>query len=371
MKILISDTNKKWLFHIFLWGSWLYLAISNASDAELYNRTIFITTLIVTTHIPLFLINSEWLIPKVLNKKGIPIYFASLLLLITVFTLLHGFVLDVVNSFLGLPERKGNHPLGAVVAIVMVAAISTGYGLLNYLVVQEKIYHEKQQERLKSELSFLRSQISPHFIFNILNSIVYLIRTKSDAAEPVTLKLSELMRYMLYESENAQIPLEKEISYLENYIELQKVRFEEDVQIEFRISDMELRETEMRNAKSEIKNTAGIAISDRFPEIRNPKSVIVMIEPMLLIPFVENAFKHGVGMVIHPIIDIDLKISKNALSFTVKNKIAPETALEKDESSGIGLKNVQRRLELLYPKKHQLTITNDGEWFEVKLNLTF
>ncbi len=338
MKILISETNKKWLFHIFLWGSWLYLAISNASEAEFYNRAIFITTLVVTTHIPLFLINSEWLIPKVLNKRGITIYFWSLLLFITVFTFLHGFIIDIVSSYLALPQRKGNRGMGAVVAIVMVAAISTGYGLLNYLVVQEKIYHEKQQERLKSELSFLRSQISPHFIFNILNSIVYLIRTKSDAAEAVTLKLSELMRYMLYESENAQISLEKEVSYLGNYIELQKVRFEEDVEIAF--------------------TTEGVATNQ-------------IIEPMLLIPFVENAFKHGVGMVIDPIIDIHLKISEKALSFSVKNKIAPETALEKDESSGIGLKNVERRLELLYPKTHQLTMRNENGWFEVQLNLTF
>ena len=338
MKILISETNKKWLFHIFLWGSWLYLAVSNASDAEFHNRAIFITTLIVTTHIPLFLINSEWLIPKVMNKRGISTYFWSLLFFITVFILLHGFILEVVSSYLALPQRRGNRSMSAVVAIVMVAAISTGYGLLNYLVVQEKIYHEKQQERLKSELSFLRSQISPHFIFNILNSIVYLIRTKSDAAEAVTLKLSELMRYMLYESENTQISLEKEVSYLGNYIELQKVRFEEDVEIAF--------------------TTEGVATNQ-------------IIEPMLLIPFVENAFKHGVGMVIDPIIAIRLKISEKALSFSVKNKIAPETALEKDESSGIGLKNVQRRLELLYPKTHQLTVRNENGWFEVQLNLTF
>ena len=209
---------------------------------------------------------------------------------------------------------------------------------MNYVVTQEKQQQEKQKERLQSELSFLRSQISPHFIFNILNSIVYLIRTKSDAAEPVTLKLSELMRYMLYESENAQIPLEKEVSYLGNYIELQKVRFEEDVKIEL--------------------NTEGGATTQN-------------IEPMLLIPFVENAFKHGVGMVIDPTIDIDLKISENALSFSVKNKIAPETAIEKDSSSGIGLKNVQRRLELLYPNAHELIIKKENGWFEVTLNLSF
>ncbi len=339
MKIIISDTYKKWLFHFFLWGSWLYLAVSNASDVEFYNRAVLVTTLIITTHIPLFLINTEWLIPKVMNQKSIKVYFWSLVLTIVFFIIFHTFILTFVNNLLSAGDKhRGSRYMGGAIAIILVAAISTGYGLLNYLVVQEKIYHEKQQERLKSELSFLRSQISPHFIFNILNSIVYLIRTKSDAAEPVTLKLSELMRYMLYDSEHSHIPLEKEISYLKNYIDLQKVRFEEDVEISF--------------------TTEGDATNQ-------------IIEPMLLIPFVENAFKHGVGMVINPIIDIDLKISEKTLSFTVKNKIAPETTLEKDESSGIGLKNVQRRLELLYPKTHQLAVKNDGEWFEIHLNLMF
>jgi LytS/YehU family sensor histidine kinase len=92
---------------------------------------------------------------------------------------------------------------------------------------------------------------------------------------------------------------------------------------------------------------------------------------MLMIPFVENAFKHGVGMVLDPVIDILLKITETDLSFSVRNKIAPESSEDKDMSSGIGLKNVKRRLELLYPNAHHLDIKNDGDWFEVNLNLRF
>lgn len=339
MKLYLTDTHKKILFHVFLWSIWLYLSLSNVNDDEYYSKAIFVATLIVTTHIPLFLINTEWLIPKVLVKKGIVLYIASLLGLIIVFILIHQVVnnnlnTEIVNKF----QNRGLIPSKGTVALVLVAFISTVYGLLDYVITQEKQQQEKQKERLQSELSFLRSQISPHFIFNILNSIVYLIRTKSDAAEPVILKLSELMRYMLYDSENAQISLEKEVSYLKNYIELQKVRFEEDVDIPLNIEG---------------------------------DATVQLIEPMLLIPFVENAFKHGVGMVINPTIEIDLKISNNALSFSVKNKIAPETVLEKDTSSGIGLKNVQRRLELLYPKTHILEVKNENDWFSVSLNLTF
>jgi LytS/YehU family sensor histidine kinase len=273
-----------------------------------------------------------------LHQKGISTYFFTLIAAILIFTFFHKIIFDWLWSNHNLFPNRGFKFSKSMIALILVAAISTGYSLLNYVVKQEKQIEEQQKEHLKSELSFLRSQISPHFIFNVLNSIVYLIRTKSEAAEAVTLKLSELMRYMLYETENAQIALEQEITYLKNYIELQKIRFEEDVEIQFLIE--------------------GNATTQK-------------IEPMLLIPFVENAFKHGVGLVKNPIITIDLKIKDNALFFSVKNKIAPEKAFEKDSSSGIGIKNVQRRLELLYPKTHQLAIKNENGNFEVFLDLNF
>jgi two-component system, LytTR family, sensor kinase len=338
MKNIISEKYKAVLFHICLWGIWLYLPLANVRDEELYNRSILMVLLITLTHIPFFFINTQWLIPKILDKKGTTPYFWLLILGIAVFSLWHIFINDWVRASLAMDERRKVSSFWSIVPIIFVAAISTGYGLFNYIVKEEKRKQEAQQERLQSELSFLRSQISPHFIFNILNSIVYLIRSKSDLAEPVTIKLSELMRYMLYESENAQIPLEKELNYLKNYIELQKVRFEEDVKINL--------------------NTEGAATAQ-------------IVEPMLMIPFVENAFKHGVGLVLNPIIDISLKITEKELFFCVKNKIAPETIESKDMSSGIGLRNVKRRLELLYPNAHQLDIKNTEGWFVINLNLSF
>lgn len=338
MKNIVSDKYKTVIFHICLWGIWLYLPLSNTRDEDLYNRTIMILGYIVLEHIPMFFFNTEWLIPKILHKKGATPYFWALMVLILVMGVWNDFLSDTLRQFLSHDKRPKGSYFWSFVAPIFVAAISTGYSLFSYVVKEEKLKQEKQQERLQSELSFLRSQISPHFIFNILNSIVYLIRSKSSLAEPVTIKLSELMRYMLYESDNAQIPLDKELAYLNNYIELQKVRFEEDVDIQL--------------------HTDGVATTQ-------------IIEPMLMIPFVENAFKHGVGMVLDPIIDVSLKITETDLSFSVRNKIAPESSEDKDMSSGIGLKNVKRRLELLYPNAHHLDIKNDGDWFEVNLNLTF
>lgn len=338
MRLYIKDVHKKILFHIALWGIWLYLTLINTTDEQYFDKFVLMVVLILSTHIPLFIFNTEWLIPKVFLKKGTTAYIGSLLLAIVVFAFLHYFFLHIVTDLLGMVHTKALKPVKGVIALVLVAAISTGYGLLQFIVQQEQVQQEKQKERLQSELSFLRSQISPHFIFNILNSIVYLIRTQSALAETITIKLSELMRYMLYESENEHIRLEKEISYVETYIDLQKIRFEDDVAI-------------------------------RYSKEGSPGHRL--IEPMLLIPFVENAFKHGTALVRDPEIEVRLNMEQDHLRFKVRNKISSETADNKDSSSGIGLRNVRRRLELLYPNKHQLHIAQDGGWFTAKLYIYF
>jgi LytS/YehU family sensor histidine kinase len=222
--------------------------------------------------------------------------------------------------------------------LIMVSAIASTYGLLLAFIEQESLKEEQASEQMKAELSFLRSQISPHFIFNILNSIVYLIRTKaSEQAEDVTMRLSSLMRYMLYDSDQTMVPLTNELAYLENYIDLQKMRFDGNVDFDFQVKG---------------------------------KADGHMIEPMLLIPFVENAVKHGVGLVDKPFIQVILETTEHGLHFLVKNKKGKEEQVFKDPSSGIGLKNVRRRLELLYPKKHALTILEDDVNFSVDLQLT-
>ncbi|MBI5915376.1 MAG: histidine kinase, partial [Bacteroidetes bacterium] len=270
----------------------------------------------------------------VFRKKGVPAYLLSLVGLMLFFSVFQLFLKEWTIP--GELLHRHFDVFWAVVPVMFVTAISTGYGFIIYLLNQEKARQDEQQERLQSELSFLRSQISPHFIFNVLNSIVYLIRSKSALAETVTIKLSELMRYMLYESGDAQVPLEKEIEYLKNFVELQKIRFEEDVDIRLNIE------------------------GTPSPQL---------IEPMLMVPFVENAFKHGVGLIAGPVIDILLKINGPDLLFSVKNKISPQSDDDKDSSSGIGLRNVQRRLELLFPGRHQLTIQREDGWFSVKLSL--
>ncbi len=193
---------------------------------------------------------------------------------------------------------------------------------------------ERENENLKSELSLLRSQISPHFMFNVLNSLTALARKKSDGLEPVIIKLSQLMRYTIYHAAVQRVELETELEYLQNYIDLQRLRFGQHISITF-------------NKK-----------------VTQPN---FLIEPMLLISFVENAFKHGSVLVSNPVIDISISCSESILKFDVKNKFVPHTA--PNETHGVGLRNVKRRLELLYENKYELIINDIPPWFTVNLTL--
>ncbi len=216
-----------------------------------------------------------------------------------------------------------------ILPYIFIIGISLSYRIVRDSSRREKLRKEKENETLKTELTFLRSQVSPHFMFNVLNTLVSMARKKSDMMEPSLIKLSNLMRYMLYESNDEKISLEQEIQYLKSYIDLQLLRFGDDLILEMDIE----------------RNVEGFEI-----------------EPMLLIAFVENAFKHGVGMVENPFINITLRVDPQTswLTFLVENSISPVES-SKDRSSGIGLNNMRRRLELLYTDRYKLeTREKDG-----------
>ena len=285
-------------------------------------------------NIPFFYLNSEILIPKILKPKGVEWYVLGIIIAV--------FIWGCITIFIRTEIFQRNSAIpsyGVVFQMLFVLAISTSYKIFSDYLANEQKMKDQENERLKSELGFLRSQISPHFMFNVLNSIVSLARKKSDLIEPVTIKLSELMRYMLYEVDEEKVSMEKELKYLQSYIDLQKLRFGNDVAFNFEVINQ---------------------ISNKT------------IEPMLLIPFVENAFKHGVGLIKNPVIDVKLDVQQSHIYFEVRNKVSRQfVEVTKNKNSGIGLVNVRRRLELLYPKNHELTIEEEGEWYEVKLKIFF
>ena len=337
------------LLHLFFWAFLIALPIllgpnTNSNNQEEIRRSyfwIFYMTSFTVINIPFFYLNTEILLPKLLRAKGVIIYLLTLIGAILFMLWIHEELFHWAYSHF----FPGNHSGGGarrgalmrmIFQLLFYAAIGTSYRLISDRMKEDEQVKEQENERLKSELSFLRSQISPHFMFNVLNSVVSLSRRKPEMVEPVVVKLSELMRYMIYETNDSIVPISKELAYLESYIDLQKIRFGDDIQIDF-------------------KHELG------------PKSS--QIEPMLLIPFVENAFKHGVGFIENPTIEIELKDSAKELYFKVANKKGASINEIKDESSGIGLANVKRRLELLYPTNHRLEVLDSGSDFIISLTI--
>ena len=287
-----------------------------------------------------FYYNYLVLIPRFLLRKRLLLYGLLLIAGLVVICFLNVFF---VLATAGIIEH--HHPFSfwhtftfPLYPAVLAFALSSTVRTTSEWYKNERQKKEMEAEKLTSELAFLKSQVNPHFLFNTLNNICSLARKKSDDTENAIIKLSQIMRYMLQDSQVEKVNLEMEVEYLNGYIELQRIRLPESVRVNFLVEG-------------------------------NPEKI--SIEPLLLIPFVENAFKHGVTFQGDTDINISLRISENRLVFYVSNKIARQGEMPGKNGSGIGLKNVVRRLELLYPDRHKLSVTDDGNLYQVELMINF
>jgi LytS/YehU family sensor histidine kinase len=296
-------------------------------------------------------INTVWLMPKYFIEKRYKIYFPAFIVLLLCFAVIMGSYNNwIVHRFPGVDENdftaigiglKGSglswidyyfSILPSLFFLLFTFAI--GYLTQQYFQVrrQQEIIGKKQTE---SELSLLKSQINPHFLFNVLNSIYALSLKKSDKTPEIVLKLSDILRYMLYETKQEKVSLEKEIDMIENYIEIEKIRIGSLQQISL-----------------EIKGAFDSYI----------------IAPVILIPFVENAVKHGLdSMSENAFVNIQIEVEQSILKFYCSNNFKENTV---KRPGGIGLENVRKRLQLLYAHKHSLHIKNENAIFTVTLNLT-
>ncbi|MEO6687335.1 MAG: histidine kinase [Dyadobacter sp.] len=202
----------------------------------------------------------------------------------------------------------------------------------------ENRQRELEKEKLETELKFLKNQFNPHFLFNTINSIFFLIHKNPDMASDALARFSELLRYQLYECNDIQIPLSREIEYMKNFIELEKLRQNDNIEIDCRMNAVD-------------SGNLGIA-------------------PFVLMIFVENAFKHvsrNSGKTNY--ISINLELNNKELNFSVFNSTSPQLTSDLIQYGGIGLKNVNRRLDLIYPGQYALDIQKNDSDFEVKLSL--
>jgi two-component system, LytTR family, sensor kinase len=200
---------------------------------------------------------------------------------------------------------------------------------------QQSMLQKITVEKLQAEVNFLRSQVNPHFLFNVLNNLYALTLKKSDHAPEVVLKLSEMMEYMLYDSDGSNVLLQKEIGYLNTYLDLEKLRFGGHSEIQL-------------NIHGEVNGQ--------------------VIAPLLLLPLVENAVKHGISLQTSEAwLRVDLQVSKTALKFKVENSKPP--LRPRAAKGGIGLDNLKKRLELLYPGRHTFSTNDHGKTFSADLEI--
>ncbi|RYY18773.1 MAG: histidine kinase [Chitinophagaceae bacterium] len=337
--------TKKWVgisLHILFWILFFLSPLllrpvmdNKASFAPSEYRNFFLLHFSNTLmRMALFYSNAYVFVPKLIYRKKYGQY--ALFLCLSLLVLLFWDQLIFLLLIVGHEPRIWNffvfnlYPFFFL--IIASGALRMGMDKLR----EDRNNKERETEHLKTELSFLRSQVSPHFMFNVLNNMVALARKKSDELEPSLIKLSSLLRYMLYETDEDKVLLEKEVEYLQSYIDLQKQRFGRNIKININFQQLEGSYT---------------------------------IEPMLLIPFVENAFKHGSGMITNAEIDISLLAKDGILQFGVRNKFNDAIVETRDKTSGIGLVNVKRRLDLLYKKAYSLNIEKKDDWFNVSLEL--
>ncbi|HBX53311.1 MAG: hypothetical protein A2275_12630 [Bacteroidetes bacterium RIFOXYA12_FULL_35_11] len=287
-----------------------------------------------------------WILPFIFNQKYKLLAFSYGLIIASVIGIIRTYAFLFFYKTL-FPEDYANELASMKNAELQIliyhfrgSIVTCIYALLIYIVI-EWLKSQRQRAELvtqkqASELALLRSQISPHFLFNTLNNIDSLISRDPDKASASMIKLSEIMRYMIYDTSGERVSLQKEIEYLESFIELQRLRIKDPDFISFKL------------------------IGDTADKI---------IAPMLFIPFIENAFKHGSRNVKTPGVIFTVEIKNNDLYFTSLNYYNYTPSLLKDKTSGIGLTNVKRRLELIYKDRYELIISNDNGIFNVSLKI--
>lgn len=332
------NKNKRILLHTTIWlfivVLFVFVGTSGFNSSDAYIAYFFGMSVL---NILVFYINLYLIIPVTLNKRKFLAWFLASVVIILSFTAIkYGISNYVIKRwFLNKSEIKTPEFWQYIFSIIIINGfftfLSTVYKFTIDWFFNEKEKRDLENQKLVAELAFLKSQINPHFLFNSLNNIYSLAYQKSESTPYAILKLSEILRYMLYESNDARVDLAKEIEYLESFIELQKLRFKGQSNIKLQI-------------KGEIASQ--------------------QIVPLVLISFVENAFKHGVATDEQNPIEIYIYINANKLLFTIKNKINNH---QKDQTGGIGMVNVIRRLEITYPNAYKLNINNENEFYYCEL----
>lgn len=328
------------LHHLFFWmlvfGIWYFLRYDDYSSQA---RAFKITLVKVIDLALMIYFTNYFLIPKLLYKRKYFLFFLSFVLLILTSSFIKMNILASIQNYPELLNFKDNlkdRIYDNVLPHFFLVTAGAAILLVSDFAKMQRRMIEMAKEKAEAELNFLKSQVNPHFLFNSLNSVYFLIDKDNINARTALHKFSDMLRYQLYEASGDKLAIEKEIAYLKDYVDLQKLRREKQDVVEFTCS----------------------------PDVKG-----FTIEPLLLIPFVENSFKHlsHFGEDKKNRVNIEASRVNGEFRFTVANTVEYSNA--KQPVGGIGLKNVKRRLELLYPGKHHLDITEEKGMFTIQLKI--
>ena len=348
---LLNRTSINFLVHLFCWlifaaGVLFYHPFSwdNPVPVEFWIKQ----SILLIILIGVFYLNFYVLIPKFLIQKKIAAYIVSALLLIVAVTLLNNFINSALNlnDFIfnrphpphGPPGGRHGH-FDTFVPGMNLLMIGLGISISFILKWQQEVVLRQQleQDKISSELTLLKAQINPHFFFNTLNNIYSYTLSDGDVARTAITNLSKMMRYVLYDAANGLTPVSKEIAFIRDYIALMRLRITAKTKVEY-------------------------VVSKSLKEY--------MVAPMLFLPFVENAFKHGISNIDEGYILIAVMQNDDNLELTVTNTVYEIRRTSEDTSNGIGIINTTRRLELLYPAKYHLSTGMISETeYQAKLTL--
>lgn len=347
---MLNKHNKNIIKQVlFLWLFWLIITLLSTSSAEHLELFLVRNIFSLFCFAIIIIVNVNYLIPLYFIKKKYLIYGLGSIItvIITLFLVYYNEFPwgEWHNNFSTLkysefkPEPRVYHIkwLPRLAPLIIGFLGSSVIEIMQYANKKENEFIEAEKENLKTELKFLKSQVNPHFLFNALNNIYSLSVIKSDQTSESIMQLSEMLRYMVYDSREAKVALKSEINYINNFIELIKLKDSRGLDIKVDV-DIDYSET--------------------------------LIAPLLFIPFIENAFKHSkIESLKNGYVNIQLKATKEEVQLHVINSI-PESNFTKDQIGGVGLENTKKRLALLYPKnQHQLKISSTNNCFDIILKI--
>lgn len=332
--LIIRILTSRIAFHVYFWGAIFCFFILTVSSKEgppptFWQRALNGLIAIGTALIPVYF--HFYIFEKFLYRKKYLVYGVLLAA-----TLVGGSFLS--RSLFVLVMNKQVGVVSFFFNTIMWLLITTAVKVLKDSINQRFQLQEVSAKQVQTELELLKAQINPHFLFNTLNNLFGMARQRHEATANGIAGLSHLMRYMIYESNVDRISLEKEIEQIKRLAALQKLRFseEDDIRIDFTVTG--------DPARAEIP-------------------------PMLFIPFVENAFKHGISLQAPSFIKINLAVLEDSLRFSVVNSVHPDRREKEESDARVGLKNVKRRLELLFPDSYELTVQSSDKEFKIDLEL--